>query len=568
MGITPLETQDIFASTHDIFSRQLKWKKGVQPDEPASALAFLAPILPLFFALEVGENFIIRDYPIIAQFWAWVAYIIDEHPNVLDVLKISRRQRAIIEAIVPKRLRSLISLIDLPVINPAIKLAPKAAAKAKRPRDDSPPIKVEKGAEPSKAKRGRLRSPVRSRVVLSPSPEPIVLSDHDPKTSKKPAAKPKPRPSAPKGAKKAAPTGAASSSSKDSLLPSLPISSPTNDSALAPAFQTLPSSAASIYSIIAPKSALITDPEAALKLTSVNTSTALPRMPCWNRACMENPLACIPYDGNSRKCAPCQQAHSACSFQRHRDDTLLHNHLQGFWDLVQGPCSTASESFVASFASEDLCPSSKDVNCLYDRLSQEWRHLHDLTALVNHQATHVESTRRFLSSYLQTLKHNNDPFVNEIVDLDTLRTLIQQHPGAVYEQMCAVAPLPSYFQVASGRPDSPPLSLPLPEGAAALAGQDPPEYQGSVTPTGSQQASLPFGFGVPPRSVTIDASLFFLISFLVVDSFAHTLPPLFLFLASSWSSGQWAGSTAPPLALEGSLIASEACGHAEVGCPW
>ncbi|KAJ2934374.1 hypothetical protein H1R20_g2742, partial [Candolleomyces eurysporus] len=551
MGIAPLETQDIFASVHDIFSQRLRWKKGVQPEEPASALAFLAPILPLFFALEVGENFILRDYPVIAQFRSWVVYVVEKHPHVLDILKVSKRQRAIFEDIVAKRPRSLVSLstlpasweehriraqiayktdsedeedelddedapeivtlakagpskktagtllyflsgvsstlrVDLPVINPAVKLVPKAPAKAKRPRDESPPIKVEKGAESSKAKRSRLRSPARSRVVLSPSPEPIVLSDRDTKTSKKPTAKPKPRPSAPKGAKKAAPTGAASSSSKDALLPSLPISSLTNDSALAPAFQTLPSSAASIYSIIAPKSALLTDPEAALKLTSVNTSTALPRMPCRNRACMENPLACIPYDGNSRKCAPCQQAHSACSFQRHHDDTPLHDHLRGFWDLVQGPCSTAY------------------VNCLYDRLSQEWRHLRDLTALVNHQATRVESTRRFLSSYLQTLKHNNDPFVDEMVDLNTLCTLIQQHPGAIYEQMCAVAPLPSYFQVASGRPDSPPLSLPLPEGAAALVGQDPPEYQRSMTPMGSQQASLPFGFGVPPRSGTFE----------------------------------------------------------------
>lgn len=42
------------------------------------------------------------------------------------------------------------------------------------------------------------------------------------------------------------------------------------------------------------------------------------------------------------------------------------------------------------------------------------------------------------------MKHNDDPFVDELVDMQVLKQLIQQHPGAVFERLCTVAPLAQY----------------------------------------------------------------------------------------------------------------------------
>ncbi|RXW11467.1 hypothetical protein EST38_g14388 [Candolleomyces aberdarensis] len=539
MGIAPLETSDVFASAHELLKQKVKWSKGARASEPPSAIAFLAPLLPLFFACELPENAPILDYDVIRQFRSWVAYVVSKNPQSLEILKLSKRQRALVESITPQLPRALLALsslpssweehtlrsqlvyntdsdeeedelpdeeedapeagpsskagpskkpagtllyflsgapsnmrLNLPVVNPDPHIVPKVPAKPKRGREESPPIKVEKGADPPKNKRSRLRSPTRSRIVLSPTPEPIVISDYKNKTTKKAAGKPKPRPTAPKGGKKA--TASTSASAKDPLPPSSAPGPTTTNSVLDPAFQTLSSSAISIYSIIAPKSALLTDPEAATVLTTRATTTPLPRMPCRHRACMENPQICLPYDGNSKKCAPCQNAHAACSFQRHRNDTPLHDRLRGFWDFVQGPSSTAY------------------VNCLYDELRQEWRHLQDLTALVNHQASRVEGSRRFLSAYLQTLKHNDDPFVDEMVDAETLKVLIQQHPGAVYEQLCAVAPLANYFHFDPQSPASPTAGT-----ANEPTDASPPAYQ---DPSAAQAATLPFGFAVPASS--------------------------------------------------------------------
>ena len=164
--------------------------------------------------------------------------------------------------------------------------------------------------------------------------------------------------------------------------------------------------------------------------------------------------------------------------------------VSGTWSRVLAPLPV---SFLFSSSSEVLIPSSEDVNCLYDRLHQEWRHLRDLSALVNHQATRVESTRRFLSAYLQTLKKNNNPIVDEMVDPDVLRSLMKQHPGAVYEQLCAVAPLPTYFGVEFGELGSPFEPTPRSENVPAPSGPNRASEPTTPTPSSVQPAVLSFG---------------------------------------------------------------------------
>ena len=83
---------------------------------------------------------------------------------------------------------------------------------------------------------------------------------------KKPAAKVKPRPVNPKGTKK---TPAAASAA-----PAVPAET-TNNSVLAPEYQTLSKAAASVYTAIAPKSILLTSPEAAKILTTPARSLTL-----------------------------------------------------------------------------------------------------------------------------------------------------------------------------------------------------------------------------------------------------------------------------------------------------
>ena len=83
---------------------------------------------------------------------------------------------------------------------------------------------------------------------------------------KKPAAKVKPRPVNPKGTKK---TPAAASAA-----PAVPAET-TNNSVLAPEYQTLSKAAASVYTAIAPKSILLTSPEAAKILTTPARSLSL-----------------------------------------------------------------------------------------------------------------------------------------------------------------------------------------------------------------------------------------------------------------------------------------------------
>ena len=122
--------------------------------------------------------------------------------------------------------------------------------------------------------------------------------------------------------------------------------------------------------------------------------------------------------------------------------------------------------------------------------------------MANHQATRYESNCRFLSSYLQTLQKNDDPFVNEMVKPEVIKTLIQQHPGAVFEQLSAVAPLPTYYAIESGD-----VELPFASSEAVLpAGNPPPVYPRTPTPPAAQTSPFSFGslnsrsnaFALPP----------------------------------------------------------------------
>ncbi|KAJ2911440.1 hypothetical protein MD484_g8974, partial [Candolleomyces efflorescens] len=178
------------------------------------------------------------------------------------------------------------------------------------------------------------------------------------------------------------------------LLPAV-VGETTTDSVLDPQYQVLSYEAASVYATIAPKSLFLENAESALMLTTPAHSRELPKFPCRGRVCLEKPSGCVPYDGKSDKCHPCQHSHDFCSFQRPLNDTPLHDHLRGFWDMAQGPRSTVY------------------VNNLHNQLRREWEHLRDLTILTNHQAARVESTRRFISSYIQTARMDSPEFVDE-----------------------------------------------------------------------------------------------------------------------------------------------------------
>ena len=72
----------------------------------------------------------------------------------------------------------------------------------------------------------------------------------------------------------------------------------------------------------------------------------------------------------------------------------------------------------------------------------------------------MESTRRFISSYIQTARMDSPEFVDELLDEHTLATLIQQHPHAAYEHQAAVAGLPSFFKSAFNETDPPSIFAP------------------------------------------------------------------------------------------------------------
>ena len=132
---------------------------------------------------------------------------------------------------------------------------------------------------PSQAKRAHSRSPDapvarRSTRVRSATAEPVVISDSEVKTVKKSSTRPKPRAVNTKGPKKAPAAAAAPASAELPLLPPA-VNSPTKDSILAPAFQMLSQSAASVYSLVAPKSVLLSNPEAATDLTTTASSIQL-----------------------------------------------------------------------------------------------------------------------------------------------------------------------------------------------------------------------------------------------------------------------------------------------------
>jgi hypothetical protein len=167
----------------------------------------------------------------------------------------------------------------------------------------------------------------------------------------------------------------------------------------------------------------------------------------------------------------------------------------------------------------DTTPSI-DLNVLYDQLLTEWQHYSDLMAITNHQATRYEVTHRFLFSYLQTMKHNNNSFVNELVDPTTLEELIKQHPGAVFEQLHSVAPLEHYCfapdprneQVGSNGEEDvemQPASAPQPS-------EDAPPLLDSSEFTSRGSAAITFGSGLPTTPnmssftppPTFDSSLF------------------------------------------------------------
>jgi hypothetical protein len=50
-----------------------------------------------------------------------------------------------------------------------------------------------------------------------------------------------------------------------------------------------------------------------------------------------------------------------------------------------------------------------------------------------------------MASFLLTMKHNKDGFIDKIIDPSVLKELIKQYPGAAFKQMCSVAPLCTFY---------------------------------------------------------------------------------------------------------------------------
>ncbi|KAJ2927219.1 hypothetical protein H1R20_g9875, partial [Candolleomyces eurysporus] len=195
--------------------------------------------------------------------------------------------------------------------------------------------------------------------------------------------------------------------------------------------RTLTERAIRVYENLAPPSVFLSNPEAATLLLTRPESLAPLRLPCRSRACLADPSGCLPHDGKSEKCAPCQKSRTICSWTRNQGETLLHEQLRGYWDLARGPSN-------ASY-----------MNNLYSELRHHWEAYRSFQTLAHYEATRFESVRRFIASYVETMVANDDPFVDQVIDQATLQKLILEFPNVAYEPRARVAPVSAFLNLPS-----------------------------------------------------------------------------------------------------------------------
>ena len=82
---------------------------------------------------------------------------------------------------------------------------------------------------------------------------------------------------------------------------------------------------------------------------------------------------------------------------------------------------------------------------LYREMKEHWESYQAFQAMATREAARFNASRRFISSYVQTLSANQDPFVDQVMDSSTVAQLISDFPGVAYEERAQVAPLQQYL---------------------------------------------------------------------------------------------------------------------------
>ncbi|KAJ2927214.1 hypothetical protein H1R20_g9882, partial [Candolleomyces eurysporus] len=102
-------------------------------------------------------------------------------------------------------------------------------------------------------------------------------------------------------------------------------------------------------------------------------------------------------------------------------------------------------------------------------MRERWDSYQTLQAMADREATRFQAARRFISSYIQTLELNTDPFVDQLADRPTIARLVAEFPGIPYEEPGQVPPLESFLALRAP-PPFPTLMKP----PTAPVPQDPP----------------------------------------------------------------------------------------------
>ncbi|KAJ2911562.1 hypothetical protein MD484_g8850, partial [Candolleomyces efflorescens] len=216
----------------------------------------------------------------------------------------------------------------------------------------------------------------------------------------------------------------------------------SDDEKLPGGYPLLPKCALDIYEQLLPTSIFMKSPEAVKVLLSRPDPVPKVSMPCRSKGCLLDPTRCIPYKGNSDKCAPCQKAQDPCTWQYPGTGSILGDQLRGHWDLAHGPSNAAY------------------LNSLYNQLAEHWESYRLLQGMANREATKFRVEQRFIASYVATLNWDGNPFLDRLIDRDTVADLINKFPVSVYEKRAVVPPLREYLLLPN--PFQAGISIPAP----------------------------------------------------------------------------------------------------------
>ncbi|KAJ2931806.1 hypothetical protein H1R20_g5293, partial [Candolleomyces eurysporus] len=396
MGIAPLKTSDIFAAAYEKMKALLKWKKGPPNTNSVVPLTFFTQLLPLFFARELPQHADTNNYKAIQQLQQWIAFVASQTLPLLAAFCPSKKQKDLLTSSPSALPLLLVSLSSFPCSMSEHVICSQIAyvydlddkeedvdqLQFNNNEESSPPGPSHKEPVPKPASPKKIPG----TCIYSLTGSPTNLTIHPDAGLINPGLC-----SVPKAVKTTKRTCEDSPPVKTEKGPSN-----KNKCPHAEAPDTVPCCAACPQA-----SVILSEPkekvEAKIKVSLVKKNKAKAR-PILKAAKKGAAVTSSAFQQQSHNCLAKVVSVLKTLVACHRDNTDLYNHLCGFWDLAQGPKSIAY------------------FNTLYCQFAAKWEHLRNLTALANHQATHYETTRQFLSSYVQTLKHNGDQFIDKLVN--------------------------------------------------------------------------------------------------------------------------------------------------------